>query len=209
MFILNCIEDDIRVQPSDLSLPPLEAVTAVIESRFIDKVLQDGGLVVTLYDVDSIDGGFVYPSDGAAFFKVRFRLVVFRPFIGEILVGRLKSCNREGLRVSLGFTDDIIIPEHALQDPSFYDEAEKLWLWKFEGNDMYMDIGEEIRLRVTSLRFNKPPTPLDMVNASEEEKLIGTAVKPFSPFEVIGRVDESGLGLLSWWQAQADEEEGA
>lgn len=63
MFILNCIEDDIRVQPSDLSLPPLEAVTAVIESRFIDKVLQDGGLVVTLYDVDSIDGGFVYPSD--------------------------------------------------------------------------------------------------------------------------------------------------
>jgi len=209
MFILNCIEDDIRVQPSDLSLPPLEAVTAVIESRFIDKVLQDGGLVVTLYDVDSIDGGFVYPSDGAAFFKVRFRLVVFRPFIGEILVGRLKSCNREGLRVSLGFTDDIIIPEHALQDPSFYDEAEKLWLWKFEGNDMYMDIGEEIRLRVTSLRFNKPPTPLDMVNASEEEKLIGTAVKPFSPFEVIGRVDESGLGLLSWWQAQADDEEGA
>lgn len=87
---------------------------------------------------------------------------MFRPFIGEILVGRLKSCNREGLRVSLGFTDDIIIPEHALQDPSFYDEAEKLWLWKFEGNDMYMDIGEEIRLKVTSLRFNKPPTPLDM-----------------------------------------------
>jgi len=48
-----------------------------------------------------------------------------------------------------------------------------------------------------------------VVNASEEEKLIGTAVKPFSPFEVIGRVDESGLGLLSWWQAQADDEEGA
>jgi hypothetical protein len=47
------------------------------------------------------------------------------------------------------------------------------------------------------------------VNASEEEKLIGTAVKPFSHFEVIGRVDESGLGLLSWWQAQADDEEGA
>ncbi|GAX83296.1 hypothetical protein CEUSTIGMA_g10722.t1 [Chlamydomonas eustigma] len=209
MFKLTCIEDDIRVQPSDLSLPPLEAVTAVIENRFIDKVLPGLGLVITIYDVDSIEGGFVYPSDGAAFFKVRFRLVVFRPFVGEILVGRLKSCSREGLRVSLGFTEDVIIPEYALQDPSFYDEGEKLWLWKFEGNNMYMDIGEEIRLKVSSLRFNKPPTPLDLVNASEDEKRIGTAAKPFSPFEVIGRIDDSGLGLLCWWQSQEEGDDDA
>lgn len=26
------------------------------------------------------------------------------------------------------------------QDPSFYDESEKLWVWKYDGNDMYMDL---------------------------------------------------------------------
>ena len=34
-------------------------------------------------------------SDGSAYFKARFRLVVFRPFVGEVLVGKLKACTRE------------------------------------------------------------------------------------------------------------------
>ena len=35
-----------------------------------------------------------------------------------------------------------MVPEHSLQDPSYFDDTEKLWMWKFEGNDMYMDLGE-------------------------------------------------------------------
>ena len=42
MFILTEIEEDVRVLPSDLSLPPLEAVTEVIEKRFLDKVRARG-----------------------------------------------------------------------------------------------------------------------------------------------------------------------
>ena len=60
MFILSEIEDDIRVEPRYLGLSPLEAVTAVIQRRYIDRVIPDLGLVVTLYDVGSIEGGFVY-----------------------------------------------------------------------------------------------------------------------------------------------------
>ena len=33
-------------------------------------------------------------------------------------------------------------PPILLQDPSYFDETEGLWMWKFEGNDMFMDIGE-------------------------------------------------------------------
>lgn len=94
MFIITQIEDQIRVQPADLTKAPLDAVTQVIEQRFVDKVIPNLGLVVSIYDVTNIEGGFVYPNDGAAFFTVQFRLVVFRPFIGEIIVGKLKSCSR-------------------------------------------------------------------------------------------------------------------
>lgn len=71
MFILTCLEDDVRVQPQDLSKHPLDAVTDVLEAQYIDKVLQNIGLPVTIYDVQSIEGGFIYPNDGAAYFKVR------------------------------------------------------------------------------------------------------------------------------------------
>jgi len=59
--------------------------------------------------------------------------VVFRPYVGEVLVGRLLSCSKEGLRVGLDFFDDVLVPEHALQDPSEFNEGEKLWVWKFDG----------------------------------------------------------------------------
>ena len=64
----------------------------------------------------------------------------FRPFIGEVLVGRIKSCDQTGLRVrpgfapppppprlltlrrppqiTLGFFDDVHVPEECLQEPS-------------------------------------------------------------------------------------------
>jgi DNA-directed RNA polymerase III subunit RPC8 len=94
MFIISELQDKVRVQPQDLSRTPEDAVTAVIEQQYLDKVIPNLGLVVTVYDVLSIEGGLVYPNNGAAFFDVTFRLVVFRPFVGEVLVGRLKSCDR-------------------------------------------------------------------------------------------------------------------
>lgn len=94
MFILTTIEADIRVHPKDLNKPPLIAVTDVIEQQYLDKVVPDLGLVITIYDIQHIKGGHVYPNDGAAYFKARFRCVVFRPFVGEVIVGKLQSSNK-------------------------------------------------------------------------------------------------------------------
>lgn len=94
MFIVCTLEDKLRVQPQDLGKPTLEAVTAVIERTYIDKVVPDLGLVITLYDILDIQGGFVFPSDGAAHFDTKFRLVVFKPFVGQVLVGKVESCNK-------------------------------------------------------------------------------------------------------------------
>ena len=119
MFIICDVEDKVRVDPGDLGRPLLDAVTAVIEQLYIDKasliaphtaassvfcpkpshvscmqVLHDLGLVVTIYDILSIEGGFIYPSDGAAHYTVKFRLVVFKPFINEVLTGRLTRCDK-------------------------------------------------------------------------------------------------------------------
>lgn len=35
-------------------------------------------------------------------FQVRFRLLVFRPFVGEILSGRVSSCTKDGIKVGVG-----------------------------------------------------------------------------------------------------------
>lgn len=62
--------------------------------------------------------------------------------------------------VTLGFFDDILIPPTALQHPSRFEEAEQAWVWEYpldEGatHDLYMDIGEPIKFRVTGDVFEE------------------------------------------------------
>ncbi|XP_048605201.1 myrosinase-like [Brassica napus] len=46
----------------------------------------------------SVEGGFVLPGDGAATYKVGFRIVVFRPFVSEVIAARFKESDSNGLR---------------------------------------------------------------------------------------------------------------
>lgn len=41
---------------------------------------------------------FVNDGCGGLLFAVRFRFVVFRPFIDEIIVGRIRSSSAEGVK---------------------------------------------------------------------------------------------------------------
>lgn len=93
MFLTCSLEENVRVAPADLGNTTLEAVQAELEKCYIDKVIKDVGLAITIYDIKSIEGGCIYHSDGAAHFTVEFRLVVFRPLIGEVIAGNVKSCH--------------------------------------------------------------------------------------------------------------------
>jgi DNA-directed RNA polymerase III subunit RPC8 len=107
--------------------------------------------------------------------------VVYASFF---LTGILKL----GGAVSLGsFFDDIHIPEHLLQQPSTFDEDEKLWVWNYNGTPMYMDLDEDVRFRVVQVKY--PPIPI------EQEK----NAKPFAPMQITGDVNADGLGLVAWW----------
>lgn len=48
--------------------------------------------------------------------------------------------------VTLGFFDDIFIPEASLQHPSRFDEGEQVWVWEYQGedskHDLFMDVGK-------------------------------------------------------------------
>ena len=82
-----------NILPQDLGKPTLVAISQALEQVYIDKVIHDLRLVVTLYDVVHIGEGSIFHSEGGVHYKVEFRLVVFRPFQDELLVGRIKQMN--------------------------------------------------------------------------------------------------------------------
>ncbi|TDH69584.1 hypothetical protein CCR75_008272 [Bremia lactucae] len=82
----------------------------------------------------------------------------------------------------MDFVQDIIIPSYALQTPSYFDTAEKLWVWKYsegqgpqEGADFrwveifFMDLHEEIRFRVTNINFTRVTKTAKGIQATTTE----------------------------------------
>lgn len=64
---------------------------------FLSQVITNVGLCIALFDILKMGDSFIFPGDGASHTKVEFRFIVFRPFIDEIIVGKIKSCSKDGV----------------------------------------------------------------------------------------------------------------
>ncbi|KAJ3030938.1 DNA-directed RNA polymerase III subunit rpc25, partial [Rhizophlyctis rosea] len=112
MFILSILKDNVRVHPKDFRKPRPSALTDELNKKYANKVLHNVGLCIRVFDIIEASDGVVHAcQDGSYQSKVTFRMIVFRPFGGEILIGKIRDCSQEeGIKVSMEFFDDIIIP---------------------------------------------------------------------------------------------------
>lgn len=118
MFILVELEDTIRVRAEDFGDVRL-ALRTELARHYTHRILNDVGLVVCVFDILHLGDPFVcMAADGTAQTTLRFRLVVFRPALGETLVGKVLASTPDGIQVSLDFTTAVFIPWTSLPTPS-------------------------------------------------------------------------------------------
>ena len=89
MFILTKMRSVVRLEPNSFQRDLPEALSEVLTEKLANKVVKDVGLVVALWDLISIGDSYLFPGDGASHTRVEFRLLVFRPFMEEVLVGKV------------------------------------------------------------------------------------------------------------------------
>mmetsp|Transcript_41426 Transcript_41426/g.84697 ORF Transcript_41426/g.84697 Transcript_41426/m.84697 type:complete len:221 (+) Transcript_41426:290-952(+) len=220
MFTLVEMKDAIPVPASELDKPRPVAVGNQIEQKYCNRVLLDVGLCISLYELTEIGDGLIYQSDSAVHIRVRFTLLVFRPFIGEVLVGTIYKSTPHGLWLSVGFFNDIFIPPHFMLDGSEWDADQRLWVWKSQHGDAALDpeLGSQVRFRVTNSVFRHverpskaPPAAAAAVAAAAVPGAEKTAAamegvdgeeeeEPQPVFQVMASIKDDGLGLVVWWE---------
>jgi len=197
MFVLSELRSILQLHPRGFDKSLEQQIKDELNHKLSNRILYNVGLCISLYDILEIGESHILPGDGCAHTKVRFRMLVFRPSNEEIIAGKIKSCSREGVTVSLGFFDEIFIPAENLQHPSRYEETENVWVWEYpleEGHhDLFMDPGEQLRIRITSQSFTD-------VGPKDDSKDAETKQEDRTPsYTVQATINEPGLGLLSWW----------
>lgn len=139
MFIVIKVVDRIHIPSHLLGKPTHEAVLNEIDSKYPNRVIIDVGLVICRHgpclkigDGICVPGNSTgFPGSGGAHHECLFHLVIFKPFVDEILVGRILSSTSNGLQVTLGgFFQDIHIPPYWMLRISTYNEETGLWVWK-------------------------------------------------------------------------------
>jgi len=202
MFVLAKLQDVVRILPQQFDQKLNDAIADELNRKLANHVLYNVGLCMALHDISSLEESFILPGDGASHTKTTFRYVVFRPYLDEVLVGKIKGCSLDGVQVSLGFFDDILIPPTSLQQPARFDESEQVWAWEYGEHTLFMDPGEEVRFRVAAETFTDTTPAPDTAPAADP----GTpGVEPTppqprkTPYVITATINEPGLGLLSWW----------
>ncbi len=116
MFYLTEIEDYVRVEPKLFGLATLEAVRQQLKETYAEYVSKDLGKVVGVVDVLKVGEGIIIPGDGAAYYKSRFKLLVWRPEMQELAYGIINEITNFGAFMDLGVMQGMIHISQTMDD---------------------------------------------------------------------------------------------
>jgi len=116
MFYAVDIEDYVRVIPELFGLPLKEAVAKQLGETYKDYIDKDLGIVVAVLDVKNVFEGIIIPGDGAAYYKSSFQLLVFRPELQELVLGKVSEITNFGAFINLGCIEGMIHISQTMDD---------------------------------------------------------------------------------------------
>ena len=160
------IADLIQISPQDFEKRSAQAIEDNINAKYADKVIHRVGWCLGLYDILNTSEGLIGHGTGIVNVNVDFRMIVFRPFKGEILTGKIANSSDMGIRIQMDFFDDIFVPAPAMIfEPSTFNDTEEAWVWESTpDSQLFFDKNEAVKFRVeaetwTDLSPEKLPAP--------------------------------------------------
>lgn len=78
-------------------------------------------------------------------------------------------------------------------------QTENAWVWHSDGEELYYDTNEIVRLKVVSEEWQNPP-PAEPTESTDELLEASQEIINQRPvWKIIGSMREAGLGCYIWW----------
>jgi DNA-directed RNA polymerase subunit E' len=116
MFYNIEVEDYVRVEPRLFGLKTSDAVAKQLQETYADYHDKEIGEVIGIIAVLEVGDGVIIPEDGAAFYKSKFRLLVWKPELQELVFGLIDEITNFGAFINLGVMKGIIHISQTMDD---------------------------------------------------------------------------------------------
>ncbi len=126
MFYLTDVEDYVRVEPKLFGLPTAEAVEKQLRETYSDYYDKELGRVIAVIDVLEVGEGVIIPGDGAAYYNSKFKLLVWKPELQELIYGVISEITNFGAFIDMGVMRGMIHISQTMNDFVSFSKANSL-----------------------------------------------------------------------------------
>ena len=126
----------------------------LLRAKLIEKVqgsiTEKFGYVVVVLSVEEPNSGKILDTTGDVLFNVRYRAVIMKPFVGEVLDGVTEKVEKYGIHVSVGPLK-VFIPNVQFPPGFDYNEQSNSYISKIQNDRLMVDT--EVRFRIMGVQF--------------------------------------------------------
>ncbi len=110
------MEDYVRVEPKLFGLPTLKAVEEQLDETYKSYYNKELGQAVVVIEVLSVGEGVIIPGDGAAYYNSKFKILVWKPELHELVFGEIGEITNFGAFINLGALKGMIHISQTMDD---------------------------------------------------------------------------------------------
>ena len=116
MFYIVEVEDYVRVEPKLFGLKTSDAVAKQLQETYTNYHDKEIGEVIGIISVLEVGNGIIIPGDGAAYYNSKFKLIVWKPEMQELVYGLTEEITNFGAFINLGVMKGVIHISQTMDD---------------------------------------------------------------------------------------------
>ena len=116
MFYIVEVEDYVRVEPRLFGLKTSDAVAKQLQESYENYHDKEIGEVMGIISILEVGDGIIIPGDGAAYYNSRFKLLVWKPELQELVYGIIEEITNFGAFINLGAMKGMIHISQTMDD---------------------------------------------------------------------------------------------
>ncbi len=153
MYKILVIEDTIRVPPEKFTFKAKEAVKQSLADKYEGLLDPKVGVILTIVEVEEIGEGKILPEDAGVHYPVRFKGLVYKPELHELVYGEIVDNTEFGSFVRVGPLDGLVHISQLMDDYVSFDNKNSQFFGK--ESKKTLKEGDLVRGRVISISWEE------------------------------------------------------
>jgi DNA-directed RNA polymerase subunit E' len=149
MFKLIEVEGMISIPPSRFYEDINEVALSLLQREYEEKITSELGFIIAVDSVTEVGVGKLIPGDGAAHHHCRFKILVFKPNLHEVVEGKIVEVVDFGVFIRLGCIDGLVHVSQITNDFITFDGNNSMLIGKETG--FLLKEGDAVRARIVAV----------------------------------------------------------